>query len=369
MPDTGSVFASEGTAAHDVAETCLREGRDASELIGATIAVKRDDGTVDEFVVDQEMADYVQQFIDYVRDIDADIAMFEQRVDYSEYVPEGFGTADVIAVKRNTLHVVDLKYGKGVRVDADENVQGMCYGLGALLEYQLMYDIDTVVITIHQPRLDHVTTMTISADELLLWAETDLYVAARRTQTHADELVPGAKQCQFCKAKGKCRALMARSTEIAVAGFSEVDSPIKTPAVDVDGPTELENAEIAALLPKLDLISGWVKAVQAHAQTLLEAGQSVPGYKLVAGRGSRDWTDSEAAERALKRKLGAADAFKKELISVAQAEKKLGKGDAILKKYVVKTPGKPTIAEESDKREAIVIDVTDGFEATAVAAE
>ncbi|QAX31294.1 DUF2800 domain-containing protein [Leisingera sp. NJS204] len=351
IPDTGidSPYAVEGTTAHALAEMALANNRDADDYAGVRF-------NPDLIHVDDDMVEYVQMYLDYVRELGG-TRFTEQRVDISRWVPESFGTADnIVFTDDGVMHVIDLKYGKGVPVFAQNNPQGMCYALGALAAYDFLFDIETVRIVIHQPRLDVVSEWDISREDLLAWADNELAPAAQAANAEDAPFNPGDKQCRFCDAKGICRALAEHNLAVACEGFSVVGDPISTKDVK-----SLAPEEIAGLLPQLDLLTKWAKSVEGHAQGLLELGEDVPGFKLVEGRSVRKWADEDAAGKALSRKLGAKNAFTKKLITITQAEKELGRGDPLIVKHTVKPEGKPTIAPVSDKRRTIEIDVTDGF--------
>lgn len=350
--DKGSIYAAEGTVAHEIAELCLSSGNDAKDYNGRV-------STVDGFDItnDEAMQGYVQDYVDFVRDTDGEMFV-EQRVNFSDWVPAGFGTADVIKMHGDAMSVIDLKYGMGVRVDADDNPQGMCYALGALNDYGFLYDVKHIRIVIVQPRLDHVSEWWITTEDLLDWAETVLKPAAKAALGDDAPRVPGPKQCKFCKGAGKCRELAEHSLSVASDGFSTVEAP----GEPVDA-ASLSDVEIGQLLPQLDGVAAWIKAVEAYAQERMETGHDIPGHKLVEGRSLRKWCDEIDAEIALKRtKLKVADIFTKKLISPAQAEKKLGKTHKVMD-LVVKPDGRPTIAPVSDKRPALEINPADGFDA------
>lgn len=345
-PRLGSKFAAEGTAAHALGETCLREHRDADYYI---------DHIFEDHTVDLEMAENVQEYLDYVRSFDGELIV-EQRVDFSPWVPGGFGTADAIVLKDDVVHVIDLKYGKGIRVHAEDNPQGKLYALGVLHEFLAIYEVEEFVITIVQPRMDHVSEWRITKEALLAWGVEVVGAAAEALDRHS-KFNPGAKQCQFCGAKPVCPALAEHNMSLALEGFETV-----TEHGELKELAGLSRTEIAHILHNVDGLKNWANAVEAHAQGLLERGEPLDGFKLVEGRSLRQWSDEAAAEKALVRKLTKKGAYTQKLISPAQAEKKLGKDSPILKNHVTKPPGKPTIAVESDKRPALTINVTEGFE-------
>jgi hypothetical protein len=350
IPDSGSTFAAEGTAAHDLAEQCLQGKINADTYLNDSVSG---------FTVDHEMVEAVQLYLDYVRDQPGKL-LIEQRVDFRSWVPGGFGTSDAIILNDGTATVVDLKYGRGVKVDAEDNPQAMLYALGSLHEYDFLYDCDNFKLVIVQPRLDHVSEWEISRDELLDWAEETLKPAADLALSDDAPFQPGEKQCRFCKAKATCRALAEHNLRVATEGFTVVGDPL-----DLKQVAKLTNSEIGALIPQLNTLTDWAKAVEAHALHQMEIGIDIPGYKLVEGRSIRKWEDDAQAEAALRKKLKVTDIFTKKLISPAQAEKKLGKGHQVVTQHSIKPEGKPALAPLSDKRPALEIDPTEGFKQVA----
>ena len=331
LEDKGSVFAEEGTRAHDLAEQALRNG----------------DQVLDNHD-DQEMAEFVRVYTDYVRNLGPDL-FIEQKLDYSEYVPGGFGTADAVSLYTDhgmlVLHIVDLKYGKGVRVDAENNPQGMLYSLGAYLDALLVESPDIIRISIVQPRLDHISEWDITPVDLLKWAE---WVKERAEATLVSDAprTPGRKTCQWCKAKATCPALMAFTQEILMADFEDLDANITS----VD---RLTDEQMSTALAAKGLIEGWLHAIEQHITDQLEGGHGFPGYKLVEGRSVRQWADQEKAEKYLSRLIGKRNAYTQKFLTPTQAEKVLGKDKTKLAKHIVKPAGKATLAPESDKRPAI----------------
>jgi hypothetical protein len=340
-PNTTSVFAEEGTLAHELAEVALNAGLPATHYIGQ----KLPENNANEITA--EMADYVQIYIDYVQSLGGH-QLYEQRVDFSEWVSDGFGTSDAIIIKDDTLHVVDLKYGKGVKVYADNNSQGMLYALGAYSDFGNIYDIKQVVISIVQPRLDHI-------DQSEPIAIADLLKFGEYARLKADEAlsgkglrVAGEKQCQFCKAKAECGELKRVTEKAIMAQFEQID--------ELKPADTLDNEALRFALENKKLIISWLDAVENLITDKLQKGEVFEGYKLVEGRSLRDWSDELEAATVLTELLGD-DAYTKKLLSVTQAEKALGKAKAeAIAKLIVKPNGKPTLAPESDKRVAINID-------------
>lgn len=351
IPDSGSAFAAEGTAAHDLAEQCLQGRVNADTYLNDNVSG---------FTVDHEMVEAVQLYLDYVRDQPGTL-LIEKRVDFSPRVPGGFGTPDAVILHEGMATVVDLKYGKGVKVDAEDNPQAMLYALGALNEYDFLFDWDTFKLVIVQPRIDHIGEWEISRNDLMARAE-DVVKPAAGLATESDfaAAVPGEKQCRFCKAGPVCRALAEQNLKTATEGFTVVGEPPELKHI-----AKLSNDEIAALIPQLNTLTDWAKALKAHALHQMETGVEIPGYKLVAGRSIRKWRDEEDAEAALRKKLKVADIFTRKLISPARAEKALGKGHKILNEHCIRPEGKPALAPVSDKRPALELNPAEGFERVA----
>lgn len=345
--DTTSAAAAEGTAAHALAEESLRSGNCPSNFIGEHF---------EGFEVDDLMAYNVSQYFDYVMDIahNCDDLMIEQRLSYSNWVPKGFGTADAIVIEDGTAHIIDLKYGKGIAVYAEENTQGQLYALGVLQEYEWLHDIDRFIIHIVQPRLSNYSEWAISKEDLLKFGA---YAKERAELALRDDAPfgPSAKACQWCKAQARCEALARHNVEVIGADFDDLDN-IEPPCAG-----KMTNEQLAQLLPNIDLINGWLKALQEKALEEALSGQ-MPGYKAVAGRSIRKWGDEAAAEKFLRqtRKLKVDQAYTKKLISPTQAEKIIGKKDQKLQALIVKPEGKPTLAPADDKRPAI--NAADDFE-------
>ena len=342
LPNTTSFAADEGSAAHELAEIVLDSGGNAHEHIGNFLT------EMNEFVVTQEMADYVQVYVDYVTAQGGE-QFYEERVDFSEWVPEGFGTSDVIIINGDTIHVIDLKYGKGLQVFAENNPQAMLYALGAYSDYGYMSDFKTVKISIVQPRLDHIDEWEISVTDLLKWGAWVSEQADIIAQGDAPRS-PGEKACQWCKAKATCPALKSYTEKIILSQFDEIELT----NADTLNDEQLKNA-----LEGKKLIVSWLDSVENLVKSKLEAGESFPGFKLVAGRSLRKWADEKDAELALVDLLED-KAFEKKLLSPSKAEKVLGKAKAKdIQNFIIKPEGAPTLAPESDKRPSVSISVDD----------
>jgi hypothetical protein len=344
FPNTTSVFAEEGTAAHELAEMLLRG--DDEIVFGNIIGAPLPESGV---VVTQDMYDYVQSYVSYVNSISGELFV-EQRVDFSHIAPDGFGTSDAIVINDTVMTIVDLKYGKGVRVDAENNTQGVLYALGAVNDYGMLFNIKTINIVIVQPRLDHISEWTIGIDELNRWGER-LKQAAELALTDNAPRSPGEKQCQWCRAKATCPALAKLTESTLMTSFDNLDT---------SKPEQLTDEQLKTALDNKKLIVSWFDAVETLVTDRLSTGQGFEGYKLVAGRANRAWRDEVATAAALRDVLGEDTLFTRKIISPAQAEKELGKSRAdLLDDLVTKPEGAPTLVPESDKRPPVNVSKKD----------
>ncbi len=339
--DESSPFAALGTSAHAVGEHCLENQIvDVSTQLGKTF-----EGNV----VDEDMVEAVQTYVDYVNSIaqDAELFLIEQRVELREIREDMYGTSDSIIVKDQVCHVIDYKHGAGIKVDAFENTQGLYYAAGVYFKYGKQYNIKEYVISIVQPRMDNISEYRVTSGELNQWIENDLKPAVTATEQPDAPLNPSLKACQWCKAKKDCRALTEFNLNQALADF---DFEIH-PDMVVKKPDFLTNDEVADIYPNLKLLKAWVTTMEEKAYDVLNSGESLKGYKLVEGKANRQWSNEKEVELLLrKKKFKVGEIFTRKMISPTQAEKLLGKKNPLLIDYVVKPTGKPTIARESDKR-------------------
>jgi len=335
--DEGSEYAADGTEAHALAEAYMSQ--DEAEVIRIQTESKYYNGEMEEAVglyLDIANERYVEA---QKRDPSA-VMMAEQRLDFSAWVPEGFGTGDILIIGGGVIEVIDLKYGKGVPVDAEDNPQLRLYGLGAWNAYNILYDIHTVRMTIVQPRLSSVTTDEISVEDLLRWVNEEVAPKAKLAWAGEGQHVPG-DHCKFCKAKPRCKALADQNLEMAKHDFVL--------------PHKLTDAQIADILSKVDRLADWVKAVKEYAlDQAVNHGTKWPGWKLVEGRSNRKITDTDEAVKILIND-GVAEPLlykPREVLGITALEDLVGKKKftKLLDHIIEKPPGKPTLEPESDKR-------------------
>lgn len=328
--------AAEGTAAHALCEHKLRK---ALKMRSKKPISKYDSDEMDSCT--DGYVEFVLEQITEAKKFCADPkVLIEQQLDFSCYVPDGFGTGDCLIVADRLLHIIDFKYGQGVLVDAVENPQMMLYALGALRIFDCLYNITDVSMTIYQPRRENVSTWTLSVSELMNWAENTLKPKAELAYRGEGEYHPGV-WCQFCKAAVKCRARAEAKLQLAKYEFAQ--------------PPLLSDEEIGDILGKLDGLTKWANEIIAYAQdAAVNHGREWPGYKLVESRTNRKYTDEDAVIEAA-RLAGYTDIFKKSLISITEMEKLMGKKTfaEILGDLVIKPQGKPTLVPASDRRPAI----------------
>lgn len=360
LPDKSSEFADEGTDAHELAALCLEQGCDAEAHKGRTMGKGN--------VVDLEMATNVQAYLNYVRDLVQSTGgelLVEQRLPIDHITGEAgaSGTSDVVILADNELIVVDLKYGRGVAVDAEDNPQLQIYALAALREFEALGDFTAARVVIHQPRLNSVSEWRTPIEDLKAFGAQAAQAAVVTHRADAP-LQAGDKQCKFCKAKANCPALAASVQEAVGADFENLTSFDREHTVAWTQKREQMSAdELGTALAAADLIELWLKAVRAEVETRLLAGQPVPGWKLVQGKkGNRQWTSKEEAEALLKAMRVKHDQmYDYTVISPTTAEK-LAKAEVIgprqwpkVVALITQSEGKPSVAPESDKRPALAI--------------
>nr|DAF07639.1 MAG TPA: Protein of unknown function (DUF2800) [Bacteriophage sp.] len=334
--DQESTAAAQGTAAHNLCEHKLKKA--------LHIRSKR---PVSEFN-DDEMEEHSDAYVEYVleqleevkKNCKDPLVLIEERLDFSCYVPEGFGTADTIIIGDKNLHIIDMKYGQGILVYAEDNPQMKLYALGALASYESLYDIEEVTMHIFQPRRENVSAWTISVDELKKWAENDLKVKAKMAFEGKGEYIPG-DWCTFCRAAVKCRARADEKLRLAQSEF-------KLPPLLTDN-------EIEEILSKLSDLTKWANDIVAYAtDAAINHGKEWSGFKVVEGRSNRKYKDEDKVAEVAKAN-GYKDIYRTSLITLTEMEKLMGKQKFkdILGDFIIKPPGKPTLVPLSDKRQAL----------------
>ena len=332
-PEQDTEFTREGTLAHEVAEATVR----------AAIESKPLNFTVPEGLT-TEMLNCADEYRDYIleqrKEADA-VVLLEQRVDFSPWVPDGFGTADCIIIQGDTMDVIDYKYGQGVAVYATDNPQMKLYGLGALNDYGFAFNVQKVRLHIFQPRINNISVDELTVADLMTWAEKTVKPIAEKAAKGKGGYNAGA-WCKFCPHAGRCKTLTKTCTEYVETHSLRVAVPVLAPH---------EVAEVLAMEP---LVSLWLKRVKDQAMTTLMNGGEVPGYKIVEGKqGNRKWTADFQVLEALKAAgYSQEDITKTELLSPAAMDKAIGKKKVaeLLEQYIDRAPGAPTLAPESDKR-------------------
>ena len=331
--DKCSDYAAEGTDAHALCEFRLKQ----------VLGIPADDPIENLSWYNEEMEDcaagyaaYVSELLETAKQTCADpVVMIEQRVDFSRWVKEGFGTADCIIIADGVLNICDYKNGQGCLVLAERNPQMMLYALGALEIFDGIYDIDTVRMTIYQPRKSNISVYEMDKADLYEWANSELTQKAQLAYEGQGSFSCG-EWCRFCKAKAECR-------ERAEANLALARYEFQTPAL-------LADEEIADILGKVDALTAWASDVKEYALRQAVSGTAFPGWKLVEGRSNRKYT-SEAAVAAAVEGAGF-DPYERKVLGVTAMQKMLGKTrfEELLAPYIEKPQGRPTLVRSSDKR-------------------
>lgn len=327
-PNEDTEYTREGTLAHEVAEAVARLTDD--------VGVPCPDGATSEMI---ECAygyrDYIQE---QIKDNNATI-LLEQRVDFSPWVPDGFGTADCIIIQGHTMDVIDYKYGKGVAVSAKDNPQMKLYGLGALNDFGFAYDVETIRLHIYQPRLNNISVDELHRLDLQKWAEKTVAPTAEKAAKGKGKYNPG-EHCRFCPHAGRCPSLSKACTEFVDTHGLKASVPV------------LASWQVADILEMEPVLTLWLKRVKEQALADLLKGETIPGYKVVAGRSSRAWKDELEVAAKLSTLYNREEFTKTELLSVAAMEKALGKKKVaeFLDGMIEVKTGAPTVVPVSDKR-------------------
>lgn len=339
-----SDYAAEGTLAHELGELKLRKELEGLSTRSFNSKVKK---IQEDKLYTADMPDYVDMYVETCLERVSEAkattpdALFkiEQRLDFSEWVPEGFGTGDFVIIADGTMEVCDLKYGKGVPVSANNNKQMMLYALGAISEFSFLYDIEKVRMTIIQPRLDNISTFEVTVEDLLKWAEEYVKPKAELAIKGEGEFCAG-DHCKFCRAKAVCRARAEKNLELSKYEFEK--------------PPTMDNNDIAYVLSKVDELVSWASDVKEYALEEALKGEEFEGYKVVEGRSNRKWSSEDDVAKVL---IG--QGFKENLIytkkldGISKMESAIGKKEVqrLLGDYIIKPIGKPTLVPITDKRE------------------
>lgn len=380
FPNESSVYAEEGTFAHEICEYKVRKY--LHERVKRPQSEEYDTEEIEQ--ITDMYAEFVITIIEQMKANGCEpMAFVEERVDYSHIAPSGFGTADMIIIGkdengRGLLHICDFKAGKGVFVDADHNSQMMLYALGALAAYGFLYDIEIVRMSIIQPRLDNISTCEMSVKELEQWGESIKPTALLAFEGQGEQH-PG-DWCRFCRAKPVCKACADEALALCREDFLDLDAGAFVDTEeesDMTAPYEADTqtavfkqpgliplSELAEILPTLNRISSWIEAVFAFVSSeAINHGVPIPGYKVVEGRSKRVFTDTKAVVDVAVQN-GYTDLYKQTLITLTDFEKMMGrkKFNELLGCYVAKPPGKLALVPDSDPREAVDITSSPGQE-------
>ena len=336
IKDRASPYAQQGTDAHELCEY---------KVLVALGNVEHDPTDNLEFY-DAEMENCTEKYRNFIMEQYEEskhlctdpLVLVEQRLDFSKWVPDGFGTGDCLIIADEVLHIIDFKYGLGVLVDAEHNPQMMCYALGALDIYDGIYDIKTVKMTIFQPRRDNISTYTMTKAELLTWADTVLAPTAKLAYEGKGEFKAG-DHCTFCKIKATCRKRAEYNLELA--------------KYDFEMPATLEDTEIAAILPRVDDLVSWGNDIKEYALQKALSGTKYNGYKVVEGKSNRRYTDANAVATVVTD--AGFDPYEKKILGITAMTSLLGKTkfNELLGGLIEKPQGKPTLVSETDKRPAL----------------
>jgi len=373
-PNTSSEFADEGTVAHYLGERCLLTRADAKEYIGAVVRIDGEgayfsDGNGHE--VDAEMADYVQTYVDTVLGYAASggTLLVEKELPLTGITgePDAVGTADAVVLHDDEIIIIDLKYGRGVEVEAEENDQLKIYALAALEQYAMLGDFTQCRLVISQPRVSRTPSeWVVLVDDLIAWRDFTVAPAAFNAMDFyenggliTDDLNPSEKACRWCKAKADCPALADHVSKTIEAEFTDLSTECATTGEEIIySLTPTAPLLLSQKMAAVDLIENWCKAIRAEVERQLLAGSEVSGYKLVQGRkGPRAWGDAVAAEELLKKmRLKKEEMYDFKLISPTTAEKVLKETPNRWNKVlplITQSEGKPSVAPISDKRPVI----------------
>ena len=332
--DTSSDYSREGTEAHALGEYLIR----------IALGEVAEDPRPEFHYYNQEMQECAESYRDEVLSLYeqlkascADpVISIEQRVDFSDYVEDGFGTSDAVLIGNGKMYIVDYKHGKGVEVSAEDNSQLKCYALGAYLAFSPLYEIREIILVIFQPRISNFSQWTIEPEALLTWADTVLRPAAQMALHGEGDLSSGA-WCRFCKAKAVCRKRAEENLSLARYDFARPDA--------------LEDDEINIILGQVDNLIAWAGDVKEYALQRALSGYAWDDWKVVEGRSNRKYADEAAVAKAVK--AAGYDPYEEKLLTITAMQSLMGKKkfEEVLGDLLVKPSGKPTLVSREDKRQ------------------
>lgn len=350
FPDSTSEYAKEGTLAHEVCELKVRKNL-IEQMPTRTYNTKLKKLKENELWQD-EMDKFTDAYLEYIQELVhsyscSPAVMVEKKVDFSQYVPEGFGTADCIVIAEGTMHIIDFKYGKGVAISAENNPQMKLYALGAYLEYSMLYPIEKIKMAIVQPRLENEASESeIFVAELMDWAENVVKPLAEKAYKGEGTYIAG-NHCRFCRAKATCRERARMNLEAS--------------KFEMRAGALLSDTEVGEALKMAQDLAKWAEDLKEYALTESLKGKIIPGWKAVEGRSVRAFKDTDLAIKTIVDSgIDEALLYERKQLTLAQIEKLLGAKQfkELVGELVEKAPGKPTLVLETDKREKIVNRIT-----------
>ena len=352
FPNKTSEYMAEGTLAHEIAE--FRVSSYFLEAMPKSTYTRRLNKFKKEELFDNEMLVHTDTYLEYIKEeamktSNKPFIAVEQRVDFSKYVPEGFGTADCIIISGDTLQVIDFKYGKGVKVEAQDNPQMKLYALGVLSQYGMFYNIKYIKMSIVQPRIDNISSYEIPVEPLLEWGEKIVKPQAQKAFMGIGDFVQG-EHCKFCRAKGACEFRATENMKV----IKEIQN---TTGI-------VSNDDLGEMLSKTDGIEQWIKDLRSYALEQILKGEKVPGWKAVEGKSNRKIVDVDKAFEILEANgYDKAILYERKPITLTQLEKVVGKKklSETIGDYIEKPKGAPTLAKEEDKRELYKVSAAEEF--------
>ncbi len=352
LPDTSTEYSRAGTLAHEFCDINLKE---YFQYMSKSVCTRNRNKFRKEESYSQEMEEHAKGYLDYViekiKDEDAYV-LAETKVDFSGYVPDGFGTCDCIIIQNDTLTIIDFKYGVGVKVSAENNPQMKLYALGAIDMFSEVYDFDKVEMCIYQPRLNNIDECISSVEEIVVWGEKVVRPTAELAINGKGEF-KGGDYCHFCKLSAKCKHLCQHNMEVIKDEFKDESGTLSTACLTPN--------DYAMILERMKLVKNWLTKVEDHViHGILNNELEIPGYKVVEGRSIRKYRNAdEVANRLINNGYEESVIYEKNLLSLSKLEKVLGKKTftELLSDMVDKPKGKPTIALATDKRPSYTLDV------------